>query len=83
MVNHHEVHVIFEDIEHQLQENISFITFFIIVFYEIFIKLRSIFDPLKKKIWKAFVTLPKHINYLQPNIEDMTILYFYHNISCI
>ena len=46
MVNHYEVHVAFQDIEHQLQE-ISFITLFIIVFHEILIKLRDIFDPLK------------------------------------
>ena len=32
---------------------------------------------------EAFATLPNHINYLHPNIEDMMILYFYHNLSCI
>ena len=42
MVNHYEVYIIFQDIEHQLRESI---TFFIIVFYEIFLKLRSV--PLK------------------------------------
>ena len=31
----------------------------------------------------AFPTLPSHINDLHRNIEDMTILYFYHNLSCI
>ena len=46
MVNHHKVHVIFQDSEYQLQGDI-FITFFIIDFYEIFIKWRSIFDPFK------------------------------------
>ena len=25
--------------------------------------------------------LPNHVNYLYPNIEDMSVLYFYHNIS--
>ena len=31
---------------------------------------------------EAFATLLNHINYLQPNIEDMMILYFYHNLPC-
>ena len=31
----------------------------------------------------ALATLPNHINYLHPNIEDMMILYFYHNLSYI
>ena len=65
MINHCQDHVIFQDIEHQLQE-ISFITFFIIVLYEIFIKLRSIFSKL---FTEDFVKLPNHINYLHPNIE--------------
>ena len=29
------------------------------------------------------MTLPNHINYLHPKIEEMTILYFHHNLSCI
>ena len=32
---------------------------------------------------EAFTTLPIHINCLHPNTEDMTILYIYHNLSCI
>ena len=48
MVNHYEVLVIFQDIEHQL------ITLFIIVFSEIFLKLRSVFDPLKVIYWTPF-----------------------------
>ena len=44
--SHHEVHVILEDIEHQLQENILH-HFLHYSFYEIFIKLRNIFNPLK------------------------------------
>ena len=79
MVNHFDVHVNCQEIEHQLQEN-SFITFFSIAFYKMFIKLRSIFYRLKME---ALVTLPNHINYLHPNIEYMTILYFYRNLSCI
>ena len=74
MVNHYEVHVIFQDIEHQLQGNILQNFRLIFVFYEIFIKLRIIFDPLKIIYWK----LLQH-----PNIEDMIILYLYHNLSCI
>ena len=46
IANLYEVHIIFQDIEHQFQENI-FTIFFIIFFYEIFSKLRSIFDPFK------------------------------------
>ena len=34
-------------------------------------------------ILEGFVTFPNHINYLHPSTEDMTIIYFYHNISCI
>ena len=49
MVNHYEAQVIFQDIEHQLLQNILYY-FFIIAFYEIFIKLRSIFDPFKFNI---------------------------------
>ena len=32
---------------------------------------------------EAFATLPNHIDYLHPNIEDMAILYSYHNLSFI
>ena len=83
MVNHYEVHVIFQDIEHQLEKNILHHFPRYTFFYEIFIKLKSIFDPLQVIYWKLFATLTNHINYLHPNIEDMTILYFYHDISCI
>ena len=31
----------------------------------------------------AFATLPNHTNYLHSTIEDMTILYLCHNLSCI
>ena len=43
MVNHYDVPVIIQNIEHQLQENI---------FYEIFIKLTNIFNSLKFIYWK-------------------------------
>ena len=35
------------------------------------------------KLLEAFATLPNHIDYLHPNIEDMAILYFCHNLSFI
>ena len=44
-VNHFEDYVNFWDMEHQFKK-ISFITFFIITFYQNFIKLRNIFRQL-------------------------------------
>ena len=46
VVNHYKVNVIFQNIEENIKK-ISFITFFDIEFYEVFINLRSIIDPLK------------------------------------
>ena len=46
VVNHYKVNVIFQDFE-EYTKKISFITFFVIDFYEVFINLRSIIDPLK------------------------------------
>ena len=60
-VIHHDVHLMFQNIDYQIQK-ISFTTFFFIVFYEIFIKLKSY-------LLEAFKALPNHINYLHPNIE--------------
>ena len=74
-MNHYLVHVIFHDIEHQYRKNILH-QFLHYNFYEIFIKLRSIFHPLKTFLLEGFATLPNHINYLHPIIEDTTILYF-------
>ena len=51
MVSHYEVHVVFQHIEHQLQKNI-FHHFLHIIFYELFIKLRSIIDPFKFIYWE-------------------------------
>ena len=51
MVNCYKLHVIFQDVEHQLQENILY-HFPEYSFYEIFIKLTSIFNPLKVLYWK-------------------------------
>ena len=47
MVKHCEGHVTFQDVEHELQENFLHKFLHYSFFYEIFIKLRSIFDPLK------------------------------------
>ena len=47
----YEFYVIFQGIEHQLHENILH-HFLHYSFYEIFIKLRSIFYPLKIIYWK-------------------------------
>ena len=57
MVNHYEVYVIFQDINHQLLENILH-HFFRQIFYEIFIKLSSIFYPLKIIYWKLLWHCP-------------------------
>ena len=57
MVNHYDVHVIFQDIEHQLQKNI-FHHFFHYSFCEISIKLRSLFNPLKIIYWKLLRHCP-------------------------
>ena len=51
MANYYKVHVIFQDMEHQIKENILH-QFFHYSFFEILIKLRSIFDPLKIIYWK-------------------------------
>ena len=55
--NHYEAHVISQDTEHQIQENFLH-PFFIIIFYEIFIKLRSIFYPFKILYWKLLRHCP-------------------------
>ena len=73
MVKHCEGHVIFQDVEHELQENFLHKFLHYSFFYEIFIKLRSIFDPLKFIYWRL----------LHPNIVDMAIPYLSHNRSCI
>ena len=82
MVNHYEVYVIFQNIEHQLQENILY-HFLHYSFYEIFIKLRSIFHSTHNYLPEAFATLPNRIDYLYLNIYDIAILYFHHNYSGI
>ena len=62
MVNHYEIHVIFQDIEHQFQENVQ---------------IQKYLQSTKKHL------LLNYINYLHPNIKDMTIFYSYHNFSYI
>ena len=77
MVNPYEVHVIFQDIEHQLQKDILH------HFLHHNVLWNFINRSTQSYLLEAFMKLPNHINYLHPNIEDMTILYFYHNLSCI
>ena len=76
MVNHHEVPVIFQDIEYQLQANIRHhflqynFSFFIIT------SLQKYLQSIQNYLLKAFATLPNHINYLHPNIQDIMIFIF-------
>ena len=65
--SNYEVHVVFQGIEHQLQENIL---------------LHNLLS-IQNCLLEGFVTLPNHINYLYSNIYDMMILDFYHNLSYI
>ena len=85
MVNHCDGHVIVWDIEYQIQESIVH-CFIHNSLYEIFIKLRSILDPLAiiySKFLRHCSSINCSSNYLDPNIENMTIIYFYQNLSCI
>ena len=75
MVNHYEVHVHFEDIKHQLHEKI----------FRHFLHYKSLgnLHEIEKYLWsfqiyllEAFATLSNHDDYLYPNFEDMTILFF-------
>ena len=87
MVNNYEVHVIFQDIEHQLQESIlhHFSQYrFFFFFFEIFIKLRINYLWCTQNFsLEFFATLSIHISHLHPHIEEMAILYFNHNLSYI
>ena len=64
-------------------KEISIITFFIIVFSEIFIKFKICLQYTQNYLLEAFSTLAIHINHLHSNIKYRTILYFYHNHLCI
>ena len=64
MVNHYEVPVIFQDIEHQLK--VSLITFFVIILYKTFTK--KYLRTTQICLLEAFATFPNHINHLHPNI---------------
>ena len=55
-------------------------TFFIIVFYEIFDKLRSILSN-QNYLLEDFVILPMHISYLHPNIENIIIVFHVSVVS--
>ena len=67
MVNHFEIHVNFQDIEHQF-------------FLRNLHKTEKYFLSTQNYLLEAFTALLNHINYLHPNIEYTTILYFYHNL---
>ena len=54
---YYEIQVTFQDIEHQLQENILY-HFLHYSFYKIFIKLGSIFYPIKIIDWKLLQHCP-------------------------
>ena len=67
MINHCEGHVIFQDIEHLLQEN----TLHQFLDYKLSIKLSlssEISSTHSKTLLAAFATLPSYTNYLRPNI---------------
>ena len=72
MVNHYVFHVIFQDNEHQL----------IYFFMKSSLNLEESLST-QNYILEAFATLPNHINYLHPNIEYITIHYFYHDLLSI
>ena len=76
MANHYLVYVIFQDIKHQLEENIlhHFLNY---SFYVIFIKIENYFQSTQNYLQEAFATLPI------PILKMMMILHFYHNLLCI
>ena len=70
-VNHCEGYVSFQDAERQLQGNI--LHHFLIIFCKDLIKLINIFkvislQPIQSCLWATIMTLPRHTNYLHPNI---------------
>ena len=73
MVKHYEVHVIFQNIEYQLRENIL---------HNLHLIEKYLLST-ENYLLETFATLPVHINYLHPSIKNTTILYFYRNLSCI
>ena len=77
MTNYYEVHVIFQDIEHQLHESSI-----IIVLYKIFIELRSIFYPLKIISHKDLHLIPQ-IQVLYPDYFFSDFLSSYSNLHLI
>ena len=80
-VNQCEDYVTFRDSEHQVNK-IPFITFIVIVFYKVFMKFRNIVTHLKP-FTSTFCDMSIQINYLHSNMEDMVILCFHLNLSCI
>ena len=82
MVNHYEGYVIFQDIEDQLRENI--LNHFLHCSFSWNLHyIEKYLLSNQNYLLEAFKDLPNHVNYFYRNIEYMTILYFYHNLSCI
>ena len=67
MVNQYEICVIFEDIEHQPQENILYY-FLHYNFLCSFHKVEKYHQSFQNYLLEAFAILLNHINYLHPNI---------------
>ena len=72
MVNHCEGHVIFQDIEHQVQENVlhQFLHYIVFIKSSLNCQVSSIHSKL---FTGCFGILHNDINYLRPNIDDMVI----------
>ena len=82
MVNCYEVLVQFQYNEQQLSENILYHFLHSSFLWNIYLIEKYLFSTQNHWL-EAFTTLPKHKNYLHLNIQDVVILYFYHNHSCI
>ena len=80
MVNHYEGHVISQNIEHNLRQDILHWSLHYIFIWNIHLKY---FASTQNHLLETFATFPIHGNHLNPNIEDMMIIYFYHNLPYI
>ena len=82
LVNHYDVHVILQDIEQQLQEKFRH-HFLHCSYLSIYIKLRSIFYPLKI-IYRKLLRYSQTISSIYiPLLKIRRSFFFYHNLSCI
>ena len=62
-INHCEGHVIFKDIEHQIEENFLYHFLHYSFFIDIFLKFRRILHPTQNCLLDVFATLLICINY--------------------